>query len=702
MQETRRSVNRYTLLLIPLGILVNFLGAQLALYFKLPLFLDSIGTIFCAALGGYLPGIFVGFFSNVFNGIADPITLYYGIISILIAAATTFFAKRKAMTKCLRALLLALFLACIGGGLGSVLTWLLYGFDFGNGISAPFAIMLNGSMGMPKFLAQFVADMGIDLLDKLITVAAVFVLLKVAPQKLKDRTELGYLYQENASDETAPQARTGISDPMLKRSLKNEVVLLIVATALILGTLATFISSSIYNKAAIAKYEAYAGDVASLMCQVIDADKIEGYLSSGVMDESYLATKANLAQIKACFPDIQYMYVYQIHPDACHVVFDIDTAELPGAALGALVAYEDAFVPYRDTLLSGGEIDPIVSNGYYGWLLTAYKPIIDSAGKCVAYAATDIDMDGVITDRYVFVIRMAALLFGATIIITLFAVLFAERSLVEPINAMTQAAEQFAYDGADKRLQSSKRISSLNIQTGDEVERLYHALNQTVNDMAAYITDINEQAELITKMQDNIILAFANMVENRDVNTGEHVKHTAAYVRIIAEELARNGLFPDILTKPYIDQLVRSAPLHDVGKIKISDTLLNKPGKLTNEEFAIMKTHTTEGKKILLEAMKNINSGGYLQDAAAMAESHHERWDGQGYPEGLRGEEIPLCSRIMAVADVFDALISRRCYKEPIPFDEAVSIIDAESGSHFDPVVVRAFVSASDLIRNTL
>ena len=147
--------------------------------------------------------------------------------------------------------------------------------------------------------------------------------------------------------------------------------------------------------------------------------------------------------------------------------------------------------------------------------------------------------------------------------------------------------------------------------------------------------------------------------------------------------------------------VVASAPLHDVGKIMVPDAILNKPGKLTDEEFELMKTHTTEGAKVIddvIHKVGNIKSG-YLNEAKNMAHYHHEKWNGKGYPEGLAGEDIPLSARIMAVADVFDALVSRRCYKPPFTFEDAMGIIQKDAGTHFDPNVVKAFVDAQVRVR---
>ena len=197
-------------------------------------------------------------------------------------------------------------------------------------------------------------------------------------------------------------------------------------------------------------------------------------------------------------------------------------------------------------------------------------------------------------------------------------------------------------------------------------------------------------------MQTGMITFMADMVENRDDNTGGHIKRTARYVESITKELKRRGAYQDILTDEYIRELVIAAPLHDIGKIHVPDDVLNKPGRLTDEEFDIMKAHTTAGQDLLLHAKKELGEYGYLTMALEMAAYHHEWWNGKGYPYGCSGEEIPLCARIMAVADVFDALISKRVYKDPMPLEKAYAIIREESGTHFEPQIVDAFFAVAD------
>ncbi|MCM1165780.1 MAG: HD-GYP domain-containing protein [Lachnospiraceae bacterium] len=206
--------------------------------------------------------------------------------------------------------------------------------------------------------------------------------------------------------------------------------------------------------------------------------------------------------------------------------------------------------------------------------------------------------------------------------------------------------------------------------------------------------------ERVSHMQSGMIAFMAEVVESRDDNTGGHIRRTAEYVECIARELKRRGAYADILTEQYLNDIVVAAPLHDIGKIHIPDAVLNKAGRLTDEEFAIMKTHTTAGEKLLINAKKEIGDSDYLSIATEMAAYHHEWWNGKGYPYGISGEEIPLCARIMAVADVYDALVSKRCYKSAMPVEKAQAIIREESGTHFDPEVVDAFFN-SEITRSS-
>lgn len=200
-----------------------------------------------------------------------------------------------------------------------------------------------------------------------------------------------------------------------------------------------------------------------------------------------------------------------------------------------------------------------------------------------------------------------------------------------------------------------------------------------------------EHSQRMLALQENTIIGMASMIESRDQETGEHVIRTSKYVELLTHAAKKAGYYPEVLTDEYAELLIKAAPMHDIGKITISDSILQKPDRLTEEEFETMKSHTTAGGRIIVEAMGNIEEKEYIDIAAHVAEGHHEKWDGSGYPKGLKGTDIPIGARIMAVADVFDALISKRRYKEPMSIDQALNIIKESGGSHFDPQLAIIF-----------
>jgi putative two-component system response regulator len=207
---------------------------------------------------------------------------------------------------------------------------------------------------------------------------------------------------------------------------------------------------------------------------------------------------------------------------------------------------------------------------------------------------------------------------------------------------------------------------------------------------------VEEKTEHVLKLQRSILKTVANMVENRDFMTGSHIERTQQGLLILIEGLKELGLYRDQILEWDIELLLDSSQLHDVGKIAISDSVLNKPGRLTDQEYEEMKKHAEIGVKIIEQMEKKIPDSDFLKYAKVFAGTHQEKWDGSGYPCGLMGEDIPLPGRLLAIADVYDALVSVRPYKKAFPHDEAVKIIKEGRGTHFDPVLVDVFEQVSD------
>lgn len=551
-------------------ILINILLNRLCGLLEIPLYLDCIGTLLAAALGGFFPGIIVGYATNLINASGSPETAFYSIISVLIAVAGALFAYKGYFKKFWKTLLTIPVFALIGGGLGSLLTYLLYGFGMGEGISATFAATLLEKGTLNVFWAQLISDFTIDLIDKSVTLLIVFALIRVVPKKISNSLEFTSWQQKPLTGE---QIKASHETEVRHLPLRAKIILM-VGTAMFFMAVATCtISYVLYNQFAIEQLEA-----------------------SGV-----------------------------------------------GSALGV----------------------------------------------------EEISLYGVR-----FITKVASLFIGFFAVVLAYCLWYMKYHLTYPVNAMTYATGKFAYN-SDKAIEEDvRRLEALEISTGDEIEALYDAVKKTMADTVRYFEDIHVKDGQIERMQNGLIYILADLVESRDKCTGDHVKKTAAYVRLILELLKDSPEYKHIVTDEYIEDVCNSAPLHDVGKIKVSDLILNKPARLTDEEFVEMKKHTTAGKKIIESAMELTGgSSGYLKEALNLATYHHEKWDGTGYPEGLSGDAIPLSARIMAVSDVFDALVSERSYKKSLTFEEAMGILKDGAGKHFDPTIVRLFAENEDKVR---
>jgi len=208
---------------------------------------------------------------------------------------------------------------------------------------------------------------------------------------------------------------------------------------------------------------------------------------------------------------------------------------------------------------------------------------------------------------------------------------------------------------------------------------------------------IKDSLRSVRKVQDATISVLANTVESRDKVTGKHIERTQRYLELLVNELVSAKIYENEISGWDMSLLLPSAQLHDVGKITISDLILNKPGKLTDEEYVLIKQHCAEGERIIDEIItKADEQDGFLLFAKRFAGCHHEKWDGTGYPKGLSGKNIPLEGRIMAVCDVYDALVSERPYKKPFSHEQAMEIIKNDAGTHFDPKIVEAFLNIAD------
>lgn len=549
MSASRQRLRNYKLFAAYMVfVFINIAVNRLVKAMGLPLYVDNIGTLSGAVFGGYLPGMLVGYITNVINATADAENLFYAGISVLIAMMATFFAHRGFYDKFYKALITVPFLAFIGGVVGSGLTWMIYG---------------PGDVSLPM---QLFNDFKLDLVDKFLTVAGFYLLKKLIPEKYTSGMAFTDWHQKPMTGGEIKQAQQYDLKGM---SLSKKISILISVIMIFISLVTTLISFKFYREFALEQY-AITGDPIARMAEI-----------------SFLG-------------------------------------------------------------------------------------------------------------------KILSLFLGFFLMIMVLFLWFAEYRFTYPIAAMTFAASDFDFNDEEKLEKSLERLKSIDISTADELEKLYDVLTSTISNTVVYFEELTKKSEHIERMQDGLIYILADLVESRDKYTGDHIRKTAAYVELILELLREDGIYADQITDDYIKDVCHSAPLHDVGKIKVPDAILNKPGRLTDEEFGEMKKHTTAGSNIIDGARKLSGEDGYLAEAQNLAAYHHEKWDGSGYPNGLKGEDIPLSARIMAVADVFDALMSKRSYKEPFSFDKAMQIIEEGSGTHFDPLITKVFSEHSDRVMEIL
>ena len=400
-------------------------------------------------------------------------------------------------------------------------------------------------------------------------------------------------------------------------------MILLIILSIVLTVSISFVSISLFTTRTRENRTRVAEGSSKIVSELVDGDKVDHWLKDG-KDDDYINTYHMIESIMRNSSDLEYLYVYQIKEDGCYVVFDPDTETNEGNELNDVIDFDESFLKYKSTLLSGGRIETAESNDSFGWLLTHYEPIFDSSGKCVAYAGADVSMTEV-NDYITSFINYITVFSVIVLVIIVFV--------------------------------------GLTVSTG------YHK--------TTLLEDMREQQKRDKKLLTEIIESFAKVIDLKDSYTQGHSMRVAKYTAMLAKELG--------CSEEQTELYYNIALMHDIGKVGIPDEVLNKPGKLTNEEYELIKSHTSRG----YETLKNIS---LLPELAVGARSHHERHDGKGYPEGLKADEIPRVAQIIAVADCFDAMYSNRPYRKRMNFEKAVSIIKDVSGTQLTSDVVDAFL----------
>ena len=488
------------------GITINIASANVAKSLELPVYLDTIGTVFIAVLGGYMPGIAVGFLTNLFGSGMDPEELYFGFVNVVVAIISAFFAQ-KGYFKFLKVLLILPFMALVTSFLSAFIEELV-------SPTASFSSLTN-------FQEHFFSNFLEEVPDKGLALVLSCLFYKMFPDSWKELFKLIGKMQAPLSSEMKVALRQ--TNPFVL-SLRTKMVSNVIFITMFVATFISFVSYSIYQQTALREHIRIADGITTMVVNEINPNRVDDYLKLGRAAPDYEEVERELYRIRASNSDIIYIYVYKIMEDGCHVVFDLTTMDVDSSEPGTVEEFDDEFKIYLDDLLAGRPIPPIPSNGKYGHLLSIYKPVYNHQGQCVCYAAIDFSIEQLSDYGKMFITRVIALFVGMLIFILALALTFIENNIILPVNTMAYCARNFAYDSEAAREQNIERMKSLAIKTNDEIENLYAAFLKTTSDSMHYFENLKR-----SKIQ----LAVMDELAHKDALTG--LKNKAAYNEYTAQ-----------------------------------------------------------------------------------------------------------------------------------------------------------------------
>ncbi len=690
------------ILFLALGIVFNLLLNRFANRFlgKM-LYLDAAGTMVVAVIGGYFPGIFVALLTNFLAFIVEPPAVYYVILNIVVAFSITYFYKHYKDKGgkpgiYFTAFILSIALEC--SLIGCIMTY-AQGCNSANGYGMidNFITIVMSYTHINFYMAYILCNFIVHIVDKSICIIICLFILKIIPEKLKKELHDVGWYQKPLNDDQIKNIEVRSARKM---SVKTKVVVAITTACLAITFVVALMSRLLFISYMEDKCGQEAKGASKLVAATIDSYRINHYIKYGEAAGGYESEKELLHSVSSASTTVESIFVYAYTQKGLVVVFDFNTKNMEGLDAGTIIEYDERISPYISRLDRGEDIEPFLHTEQNGRkCLTSLSPVFDNEGKCVCYAGVDVSLEDVRTYENQFMIRLFSLCSGFMIMIIAASIWLSKYHIIYPVNALVKAARDFDYKDEESRKQNVESVREIGIHTGDEIENLYYAFLQTIEENMINYSYMLRKSKDLDEVQSGLIMVLADLVENRDSSTGDHIRKTATYTGIVMRKMRNMGYYTEILTDDFIETVIKAAPLHDIGKIRVPDAILNKPGKLTDEEYSIMKKHTIYGAKVIDQCIESLPNANFLVEAKNVAALHHEKWDGTGYPFGLKGEEIPLSARVMAVADVFDALVSKRVYKVAYTFDEAMNIINKDSGTHFDPKVAEAFILAEKEVR---
>ncbi len=507
------SVKKF-LIICGAGLILNLAFSFAAKALNLPVFLDTTGTIFIAALGGYMPGIAVGFCTNLIKAFVDPVQMYFSTVSIMVAIFTTFLARKGFFSTLKKAIMIIPAMTIFAG----ILSLFIENF-------------LNTASFLQSFKdlhLSFFSNFGSELLDKAFAVMITFALLQKVPPPIKKSFRLLGQQQAPLSEEMQQAIQ---EKSYLKLSLRTKLMLILMLSAFFVSFSIAAISCLLFRDATISDRIKAVDGIAAVALNEINPRGIDDYIRLGHDAEGYAETEAKLYGVKNTSVNIKYLYVYKFTEAGAQVVFDLNSADLEGDKPGTLLPFDPAIMSYKDDLLAGRPIPPIISNDSYGYLMTLYKPLYDAQGKCLCYAAVDFSMETLTEYMRTFVAHLLVLFAGCFVFIFVIGLWLVENHIIVPVNTMAYCAKTATYEDPQERNKNVELVKSLKIKTGDEIENLYSAFVRSAENLVKYL----EHLQLAKIQVENMKVKVYAMDELANTDSLTGIRNKTAYATQIAK-----------------------------------------------------------------------------------------------------------------------------------------------------------------------
>ena len=661
-----------------LAIALNLLGNLLTRRFHLPFYLDTFGTILVSALSGYVPGIIAGFVTNLLSSINNPNMLYFGANSILIAVICAALSYRGYFKKIPTAVLVIPILAGTSGVLSSLTSWTI---DVLGLLEQSASVNWESLLMISEWLNDYLwLDLLKELIDKGIVVSLVFVILMILPERIKKGVHYTP-YDRICSDSELlqPEEKTD-----LHHTVQTKIAVILTICIILVAIVTSGVAYLVFRTTTINNCIFMADGVTDMMIDKINPDKVDEYLELGEEAEDYLAVKEELVQISSSYSNVEYMYVYRILEDGCHVVFDLDTPKIPGEKAGAVIPFDAAFMDYKYDLLAGKEVEPVISTSEYGFLLTVYKPVLNDAGECVCYACVDFSMDMIKEFGFRFLMRLLWIMSGffAFIIVIIMAVF--KRSIVAPINSITRMAQSFSYKSIDDRKENVRKMKSLTIDTNDEIENLHRVLTSSTEDSLNYEQKVLEQMDTLTAIANTYVNVYElNLLDNtlypiiekagsvKDLNLPPDTP--AQQVINIASIAIADEVFQDLLLV-FADISTVKKRLRERNVLTLE--VMNKQEKWTR--FRIIASGRDENGEVTRVLWLTEDIDHEIRAQERLMESKADLQNAERLVEDMK-EQMETLDEI-AFSDALTGLGNKAAYDEHTkPFDKAITAGNTEN-----------------------